>query len=140
MTAGPREGPDLGSIPKGDSPPPEHQGQVPVIEADIWPLMAQVCGLNETETRETPSRAQAGAPLVQVYSSINTEEALRELSRLKDYGAFLLPIEDDDGKTFCTIALGPFPTEESARQYAGGLRSSGIAPKAEVAYFPSFTQ
>jgi hypothetical protein len=76
---------------------------------------------------------------VQVYSSIKTAEAHEVLAQLQDRGAFLLPVEVD-GTTYCTVAFGPFPTEEAARLYADGLRSSGIAPKAEVAYFPAFTQ
>jgi hypothetical protein len=117
----------------------EDPDRVPVISADIWPLMANVCGLDDTSTRELPGRAQGGAPIVQVYSSINTAEANGVLSQLQDRGAFLLPIEED-GRTFCTVAFGPFPTLDSAREYAGGLRASGIAPEAEVAYFPLFSQ
>lgn len=117
----------------------EDPDRVPVISADIWPLMANACGLDDTSTRELPGRAQGGAPIVQVYSSINTEEAHGVLSRLQDSGAFLLPIEED-GRTFCTVAFGPFPSLDSAREYAGGLRASGIAPEAEVAYFPLFSQ
>lgn len=125
--------------PINSLPPPENQGEVPVTEVDVWPLMAQVCGLDEASTRDLPARAQGGAPLVQVYSSIDTPEAHRELARFQDRGAFLLPVEID-GKTYCTIAFGPFPTEEAARLYAEGLRSSGIAPEAKVSYFPSFRQ
>lgn len=117
----------------------EDPDRVPVISADVWPLMANVCGLDDASTRELPGRAQGGAPIVQVYSSINTEGAHGVLSRLQDSGAFLLPIEED-GRTFCTVAFGPFPTLDSAREYAGGLRASGIAPEAEVAYFPIFSR
>jgi hypothetical protein len=128
------------STPPINSLPPKQQGQqnqVPVTDPDVWPLMAQVCGLDETSTRELPARAQGGAPIVQVYSSIDTPATLRELAKFQDRGGFLLPVEID-GTTYCTIAFGPFPTEESARLYADGLRSSGIAPEAKVAYFPSF--
>ncbi|HEV2853538.1 MAG TPA: TIR domain-containing protein [Thermoanaerobaculia bacterium] len=153
LPEGPPEDQTVGSPPPvPSSPPPAHSppsrdatqdledpDRVPVISADIWPLMAQVCGLDETATRELPDRAQGGAPIVQVYSSIKTPEALEELARLQDRGAFLLPIEID-GTTYCTVAFGPFPTLDSAREYAGGLRASGIAPEAEVAYFPFFSR
>ena len=133
------------AAPKPASSPQEEAGnledpdRVPVIPVDIWPLMTRVCGLDETAERELPGRAQGGAPIVQVYSSINTEEALGVLSRFQDRGAFLLPVEED-GTTFCTVALGPFPTLDAAREYAGGLRASGIAPEAQLAYFPFFTR
>jgi TIR domain/SPOR domain len=117
----------------------EDPDRVPVISVDLWPLMTRVCGLDETAERELPGRAQGGAPIVQVYSSINTAEAHGVLSRLRDRGAFLLPIEED-GRTFCTVALGPFPTLDAAREYALGLRRDGTAPEAELAYFPFFSR
>lgn len=123
------------------SPPAdlEDPDRVPVISVDTWPLMTRVCGLDDTTMRELPGRAQGGAPIVQVYSSINTPEALRELARFQDRGAFLLPIEID-GTTFCTVAVGPFPTLDAAREYALGLRRDGTAPEAGLAYFPLFTR
>lgn len=132
----PAEAPEPGASPQDEAENLEDPDRIPVISVDIWPLMTRVCGLDETAERELPGRAQGGAPIVQVYS-INTEEALGVLSKLQDRGAFLLPIEED-GQTFCTVALGPFPTLDSAREYAGGLRASGIAPEAQVAYFPFF--
>jgi hypothetical protein len=135
----PMASPNPDATPQEEADNLEDPDRVPVISADIWPLMTRVCGVDETAERELPGRAQGGAPIVQVYSSINTEEALGTLSRLQDRGAFLLPIEED-GTTYCTVALGPFPTLDSAREYAGGLRASGVAPEAQVAYFPFFTR
>ena len=85
-----------------------------------------------------PTRMTAGSPIVEVFASGDWIDAARALARFSDRGAFLLPREED-GRAVCTVAFGPFPSEQDATQAAADLRASdGV--EARVVPYPGFSR
>jgi hypothetical protein len=110
----------------------------PIIDPATWQRLAAACRLDEAKTRDTPTRMTAGSPIVQVFASEDWIDAARALARFADRGAFILPREEN-GHAVCTVAFGPFPSEQDATQAAADLHASdGV--DARVVPYPGFSR
>ena len=76
--------------------------------------------------------------MVQVFTSADAGDASRALSRFASQHGFLLP-KKEDGRSVCTVVLGPFLSGETASRAAAGLRMSD-GTDAKVVRFPDFTK
>ncbi len=131
-------GPDPEATP---NPSPSDEIPIPsfpIIDAPTWQRLAAACRLDEARARETPTRMTAGSPIVQVFSSEDWIDAARALARFSSRGAFILPREEE-GHAVCTVAFGPFPSEQEATQAAADLHASdGV--DARVVPYPGFAR
>jgi hypothetical protein len=110
----------------------------PIIDPATWQRLAAACRLDAAKTRDTPTRMTAGSPIVQVFASEDWIDAARALARFADRGAFVLPREEN-GHAVCTVAFGPFPSEQDATQSAADLHASdGV--DARVVPYPGFSR
>lgn len=127
-----------GPGPIDTTPTPAPTPSFPVIDASTWQRLAAACRLDEARTQETPTRMAAGSPIVQVFSSEDWIDAARALARFSGRGAFILPREED-GHAVCTVAFGPFSSEQEATQAAADLHASdGV--DARVVSYPGFAR
>ncbi len=88
-------------------------------------------GLYQVQLRKPPLQGWG----VQVSSSTNSDNILQEIANLqaKSFDNILLSIEKGDlGKTYYKYILGPFDTEEKARQYLVNLKKRHKMPDAFV--------
>ncbi len=119
-------------------PTPKSTPSVPIIDPATWQRLAAACRLDEARTRETPTRMTAGSPIVEVFASEDWIDAARALARFSGRGAFILPREED-GHAVCTVAFGPFPSEQDAIQAAADLHVSDRMD-ARVVPYPGFSR
>jgi cell division septation protein DedD len=120
------------------TPTPAPTPSFPIIDPATWQRLAAACRLDAAKTQETPTRMTAGSPIVQVFSSEDWIDAARTLARFSGRGAFILPREED-GHAVCTVAFGPFLSEQEATQAAAELHASdGV--DAKVVPYPEFSR
>jgi hypothetical protein len=110
----------------------------PIIDPATWQRLTATCRLDAARAGETPTRMTAGSPIVQVFASEDWIDAARALARFSGRGAFLLPREEN-GHAVCTVAFGPFSSEQDATQAAADLHASdGV--DAKVVPYPGFSR
>jgi len=127
-----------GPGPFETEPTPVPIPSFPIIDPATWQRLAAACRLDAAKTQETPTRMTAGSPIVQVFASEDWIDVARTLARFSGRGAFILPREEN-GHAVCTVAFGPFPSEQDATQAAADLHASdGV--DARVVPYPGFSR
>ena len=110
----------------------------PILTQENWQRLAAACQIGPNSVRAIPTRAPAGASMVQVFASADGADAGQALARYSSRRGFLLP-QEENGRAVCTVVLGPFASAEAASRAAAELRMSD-GTDAKVVAYPGFTK